>query len=121
RIDAVLIVEIDHLYAEALEARVAGACYDFRPPVRVLSAAAAEIAELGGEEDLSAPSRDRLADQRFVVSIAISVGGIEQPDSEVERIANEVDAFAVVAGTVDIGQRHATEADRRNLRRSEPA
>jgi hypothetical protein len=55
------------------------------------------------------------------VPVAISVGGVDQRDAEVERVANEVDAVAVVTGAVDIGQRHATEADRRDLRRSEPA
>ena len=45
---------------------------------------AADVAELGGEDDLVASAPDGLADQRFVVADAIHIGGVEEVDAEVE-------------------------------------
>src|SRR5260370_39795175 len=70
-IDAVLIIQIDHLNAEALQTRLAGADHVLRPSVGYFAPAAAEIAEFGRHEDLRAASRDGLADERFVVPEAI--------------------------------------------------
>src|ERR1700692_1346556 len=46
RIDAVLIIDIDHLHAHALEARLAGTDDKFRTAVGEFAVAAADIAEL---------------------------------------------------------------------------
>src|SRR5712671_1394904 len=70
-IGTVLIIQIDHLDAEALQTGLAGSDHVLRPPVGYFAAAAAEIAELGRHEDLGAAPRDGLADKRFIVPEAI--------------------------------------------------
>src|SRR5260370_21614723 len=109
--DAVLIVQIDHLDAEALQTGLAGTDHVLRPPVGNFAAAAAEIAELGRHEDLRAAPRDGLADKRFIVPEAIHVGGVEERHPTVDGITDQVYSGPVVAGAVYVGQRHAAEAD----------
>ena len=56
-IDPVLIVEVDHVDAEALEARLAGRLHVLGAPVdRIRAALAAHLAELGRQHDAVAPA-----------------------------------------------------------------
>src|SRR6516164_2499367 len=114
RIDAVLVIKIDHVDAEALEARLAGGKNKFRTTIGKFAAAAAEIAEFGRQHDLVAPAFDGFADQRLVVPGAVSVGGVEESDAAIERVANKRHAIVVAARAVYAGERHATKTDRRH-------
>src|SRR5258708_26305682 len=99
-IDAVLIIQIDHLDTEALKTRVAGTDHVLGPPVGYFAPAAAEITEFGRHEDLPAAPSDRLADTRFIVSPAIHVGGVEQRHPAVDRFTDQLNSSPVVAGAV---------------------
>src|SRR5215813_1417782 len=61
-IDAVLIIQIDHVDTKALKARLTCADHIFRSSVGYLAPTAGEITEFGRDEDLRAASRNRLAD-----------------------------------------------------------
>src|SRR6516164_381935 len=114
RIDAVLVIKIDHVDAEALEARLAGGKNKFRTTIGKFAAAATEIAEFGRQHDLVAPALDGFAHQRLVVPGAVSVGGVEESDATIERVANKRHAIVVAARAVYRGERHATKTDRRH-------
>src|SRR6516164_11120852 len=114
RIDAVLVIKIDHVDAEALEARLAGGKNKFRTTIGKFAAAATEIAEFGRQHDLIAPALDGFAHQRLVVPGAVSVGGVEESDAAIERVANKHHAIVVAARAVYPGERHATKTDRRH-------
>src|SRR5205807_4893479 len=67
-IDAVLVIQIDHLDAEALQARLAGAHDVLGPAVDVLlSLRGLHLAELGGDDDAVAPTAQRSSEQLLVV------------------------------------------------------
>ena len=81
RVDAVLVVEVDVVDAQALQRGVAGRAHVLRlaadlPEARIFFLA--DVGELRGEKDLVAPARDGLADQLFVVADAVDVGGVEE-------------------------------------------
>src|SRR5262249_11615708 len=99
-IDAVLIIQIDHVDTQALKARLACADHILRPAVGYLAPTAGEIAEFGRDKDLGAAARNRLANQHLVVPKAVHVGGVEQRHSTVDRFADQLNASPVVAGAV---------------------
>src|SRR5690606_27489087 len=70
-----------------------------------------DIAELGGQLHLLAPTRDRAADQLFVGERAVHVGGVEEGDAQVEGAANGVDTGRLVSGAVELRHTHAAEAE----------
>src|SRR5437867_669370 len=113
RVHPVLVVEVDRLDAEALQAPVACGAHVLRPPVdgahpRVV---AAHDAELGGDDDLVAPAADPAPDELLVGVGAVHVGGVEEVDAEVERAVDGRDRFAVVVRAVELRHPHAAEAD----------
>src|SRR5881398_2239538 len=113
RIHAVLVVEVDRLEAEALQAPVARGAHVLRAPVdgahpRVV---AAHDAELGGDDDLLAPAAEGAPDQLLVGVRAVHVGGVEEGDAEVERAVDGGDRLVVVARAVELRHPHAAEAD----------
>src|SRR5260370_17410925 len=65
-IDAMLIKQIDHLDAEALQAGLAGTDHVRRPPVGNFAAAAAAISDFGLHAYLGTAPRAGLAGQRFI-------------------------------------------------------
>ncbi len=111
-IDAVLVVEIDVIEAEALERSIAGLADVLglardAPEGGVFSFA--EIGELGGEKDFVAAGLDGVADQLFVVAHAVDVGGVEEGDAEVERAKEGGGGLFVVAFAVELAHAHAAE------------
>ena len=121
-VDAVLGVEVDDVDAEPLQARVArprhvgGAAVD----EVALAVRALDLAELGGEHDLVAPSLDRAAEQLFVLAPAVHVRGVEEVDPEVERLVDHGDRLGVVPLAVDARHGHAAEPDGRDAERAVP-
>ncbi len=98
-IDAMLVVEIDVIDVEALQAGIAGFADVVGLAVDGADAGVAGIAddaELGGEHDLVAPALDGASDE-FFVGGAIHVGGIEEGDAEFEGAMDGGDGFVVVA------------------------
>jgi len=113
RIDAMLIVEIDHLDAEALEARLARTHDVFRTAVRDLAAAArAQIAELRRQYDFGAAPLDGLADDLFVVAEAVHVGRVEKGNAPIQRVVNKGYSGLVVARAVGARKGHAAQSAR---------
>ena len=107
-----LVVEIDHIDAEALEARVACLRDILGPPVDAIGLAVApRLAELGGEHDALAPPLDGSADDILVLAPTVHVGRVQMIDTLVDGITNEVLGCRILRGPVDAGQRHTAKAD----------
>ena len=116
RIDAMLVIDVDHVDAEALQARLAGAQHVGRAAIDVLLAVGAlRLAELGGHHHAIAAPTQRLAEQLLVVPPAVHVGRVEKVDALVERVVDHADRLLVVGIAVDARHRHQAEADGRNL------
>jgi hypothetical protein len=114
-IDAMLVVEVDGLDAQPLQAGFAGLQHVVGPPVDAICRARLRrlgLAELGGEHDAVAPSLDGAADQRLVVAPAIHVGAVEMGDAKIDGPADQVLRCRIVGRAVDTRQRHATQPDR---------
>src|SRR5260370_41116449 len=73
------------------------------------------LAEFPHDHDAVAPALQCPAEQPLVLAPAIHVRAVEMVDAELDRPVDEPDAGRVVARAVDAGQRHAAEADRRDL------
>ena len=82
-----LIVKIDHLDAESLQALVAAFAHIVRPAVHAQEGAigCAHVAELGGDDEFFPLALDGAADELLVGSHAIHVSGVEEGDAEVQR------------------------------------
>src|SRR4051794_22636703 len=114
-VDAVLVVEVDGVHAEALERRlarlahVAGVAAD----AEELAVLAAHVAELRGDQRaLPAPLAQRAADKPLVGERAVHVGGVEQGHAELERAVDGAHRLALVGGPVELRHPHAPEAER---------
>src|SRR6266480_4553265 len=111
-IDAVLVIEIDRVNAEALQARLAGAHHVLGPAVDILlSLRSLHLAELGGDDDAVAPAAQRSSEQLLVVPPAVHVGRVEEVDAFVERVVNDANRLFVIRDPVDARHRHEPEAD----------
>lgn len=97
-IDAVLVVEVDHVDAQPLEARIARRLHVLRRSIDAVGAAGPlDLAELGGEHDaVAARAGKRLADQLLVVAPAIHVGAVEHGDATIQRVVDQRDALGIV-------------------------
>ena len=111
RVDAVLVVEIDDIDAQAPKARLTGDRNIFGTPIGSLAAAAADIAEFCRQNHLGAPTLDGLADEFLIMAVAVGVRRIEQRDAAIQRLANDGNAGFVIAGAIGAGKRHAAEPD----------
>ena len=113
-VDAVLVVEVDVVDAEALERRVArvpdvvAVAADAEP----LALLAADVAELRRDDDLVAASDDRTADEPLVRQRAVHVGRVEERDAELESPVDGRDRLVVVSRAVELGHAHAAEPER---------
>ena len=113
RIDPVLVVEIDDVDPEPLQARVArlkdvrGAAVDAIGPARLPG-----LAEFAGDQHLIAAALQCPAEKLFVLTPAIHVGAVEMVDAEFNRTVDQRDPGRVVALAVNPRQRHAAETDR---------
>jgi hypothetical protein len=122
RVDAVLVIEVDRLDAEPLEARLAGRADIIGVAAHAEEAAvlAADVAELGGEEDLVAAAGDGAADQLLVAADAVHVGGVEEGDAASSAWWMVAIDSASSPAAVEFGHAHAAEADRRDFGPSRP-
>jgi hypothetical protein len=88
-IDAVLVVEVDRVDAEPLQ-RALGRVLDRVGPAGRLAIRVDET-ELGGDDDLAAEGRERLADERFVRQRAVHLRGVEEGHAEFHGPTDDVD------------------------------
>src|SRR4051794_8269214 len=116
-VDAVLVVEVDVLDAEALQRGVAGAAHVLRAAVdaQALAVLAAYVAELRRDHDAVAAVGDRAADELLVRERAVHVGGVGGVDAELERAVDRPDRLVLVAPAVELRHAHAAEAHRADL------
>ena len=118
RIDAMLVVEVDHVDAEPREARLARLPNVLRPAVDALERAVrvAHVAELRRDDDALAPPADRATDQLLVAAAAVHVGGVEERDADVERAVDRRDRLGLVAAAIEVRHTHAAEAHCRHTK-----
>jgi len=111
-----LIVKIDRVDAEALEAGLAGgadivgATVDFAVGWIRRNA---DDSELGRDYEFVAPPANRATDQLLIPMRPVSIGGVPEGDSQFERALERVHRLRIVARAVEIRHPHASEADRR--------
>ncbi len=112
-IDAMLVVKVDGINAQAAQAGLTGAADVVRfaaDASRRGVCGVADDAELGGQHDLIAFAFDRPAHQLFIYVWPIYVGGVEKVDAKFERAMNGGDGFIVIAWAVKLRHAHAAEA-----------
>ena len=88
-----LIVQIDVIDAQALQAGVAGAAHVLWPAVDAEEGAvrAAHVAELGGDHDLVTAGAQDVRQQAFVgARDAVHVGGVEKIHADVDGAVDDV-------------------------------
>ena len=96
--------------------------YSGRPSKPVMApSAAADDAELGGEDDAVALALEGAAHQLLVGAAPVHVGGVEEGDAELQCVVDGLDRFRFAAADVEVGHAHAAEAEGRYLERSELA
>ena len=117
-INPVLVVQVNDIHAEALQAGVAAGADVFGPAVHAqeLALGIADVAELRGEDHLVATALDRPAHQTLVLAAAVHVGGVEEVQPQVEGAVDGGDGFPVIAGAVELRHAHAAEAQRGDRR-----
>jgi hypothetical protein len=122
-IDAVLVVEVDVIDAEALQRGIAGLAHILRVAAHAeeLAVLAAHVGELRRQHDVVATVGDRLADELLVRERPVHVGGVDEVDAELERAVDRRDRLALVAGAVELRHPHAAEPLGRDLERRRAA
>jgi hypothetical protein len=112
RIHPVLVVEIDAIGAEALQRALDRAPHVRRRAVEHPASLAAGVhAELRGDHDAVAPSRERTADKLLVRVRAVHLGGVEHGDAEIERTVDRADGLGLVRVRTGVEGRHAHAAE----------
>jgi hypothetical protein len=118
-IDAMLVEEVDDIGPEPLQRSVGDLADVSGPAIQADLLAGFGIdleAELGGDRDLLAERRKRLADHLFVGERSIDLRGIEEGHAALDRRADQSDALLPVeGGAVTKVDPHASEADRGNF------
>ncbi len=117
-VDAVDVIEVDHIGLEPREALVAALLDVFRPAISELGAALQpDIAEFAGDYVFVPMAGDRLGYQLLVAAGAVGVRAVEEIDAELARPADRRDPGRPVGVVVERRHRRAAEPDRRHLQR----
>jgi len=113
RIDAVEIVEIDRVHAEALKRVLAGALDVARPAVDALIAAVlpAHDAKLRGDGHCVLMRPQDAPHQLLVGEGAVHVGGVEEGDAAVNGTLERLDGPVLVGRAVKLRHPHTAEAE----------
>jgi hypothetical protein len=111
-VDAMLVVQVDHVDTQPLKRRVARRAYVLWPTVDPDPGAirVALVAELGGYNDLIPSSGNRGADEQLVGERTVHVGGVQQRDPEVQRLVDGVDCLALITSPVEVAHAHAAQS-----------
>jgi hypothetical protein len=70
--------------------------------------------ELGGQDDVVAAARERLAEDRLGLPLGVDVGGVDEVDARVEGAADDPDAVGVV-GVAVAADHHRAQRQRADL------
>src|SRR5271157_4328827 len=115
-IDPVLVVKVDHIDAQSLEAGVTALPDILRiaPDPEEFPIRTADVAELRRQYHLPAAILDRLADKDLVSSHSIDVRRVEQVPAGVQVTMDDADRLRVIhlLRVVELAHPHAAEADR---------
>src|SRR6202034_1034401 len=116
RIDPMLVIEVDRLDSEPLEARVARLAHvsGVAPDRKESALRTADGAEFRGQYDLVAAAPDCPPDQLFVASDPVHVGRIEKRKAALDRAMDGGDRLVVVATGVEFRHPHASQTEGRN-------
>src|SRR6266853_301875 len=103
-VNAMLVIKVDHVGPEPLQAGVACLFHVFRCALYAQELAfwPAHVAELGGEDDFVAAVFDGPAHEFFVLAGAVHVGGIEKGTPEFNRTMDGCDGFLIVACAIKL-------------------
>src|SRR5207248_9308370 len=114
--DAVLIIQIDMVDSQPLQAGVTGLEDVVGPAIHAQPSALciSYIAKLCGKHDFVAAVANSATNKLLVVADAIHVSRIEDEHAEFNRTVNYFDRFVVVARAVELAHSHAAEAKGRN-------
>ena len=109
----VLVIQINGLDLQALQACVAGLADVFRTSVDgpKVPGRIPHVAEFSGQNHLLPAVSNGLADHRLVAPNAIDVGRIQEIHAQVERAMDDVNRFPIVPGSVELGHAHAAQPD----------
>jgi len=110
RIEAVLVQQVEALDAEASEGPVDDLTDAFRTRVQPLQPVVHVEAELGRDLHVTLEGLQHLADERLVGVRVVDLRRVEEGDAGVQGGADDR------AGVLEGVQRHAAEADVRNLK-----
>ena len=115
-VNPVLVIKVDLVDAEPLQALVTAFADIFRPAIYAnkLSLGPPDIAKLGGQNHLIATALDGAAHEVFVDSATVHVGGVEEVDAQIERPMDGGDGFVVVTGAIEFRHSHAAQAEGRH-------
>ena len=128
-VNAMLVVEVDVIRAEALQRSVDRASdmrsravqRSDRREITRLGGRLEATREFGGDDVLVAVAFDCTADERLVGHRSVELRRIEEVDAEFQRTVNGRDGLVVVARAVEGRHPHAAEPQRRDLERSQLA
>ena len=112
RVDAMLVIEVDHIGLQPPQAGLAGGHHMFGPPIGHARAAPVGVAEFGGDDDLVASSLKGAREQALIVPPAIFVGGVEKIDAHIQRLVDQAHALFVIRRTVGAGGGGAAKTQR---------
>ena len=115
-IDAMLVVEVDFLDAEAFQAGVAGGADVVGAAVDAEEGAVglADVAELGRQDDLPTAAANGPAHEFLIPPAAVHVGGVEEGDAEVDGAMDGGRGLFGVPPAVEVRHAHAAQADGRD-------
>ena len=111
RIDAMLIEQIDHICAQALQCRLRYFADALRPAVHAHGGLAFNKAELGGDDDLVPKGSERLAQEFFVQVGAIGLRGVEESNPALICGPDQLEGLLLLCcRTVAVAETHATQS-----------
>jgi hypothetical protein len=102
-INAMLVIKVDRVDVETLEAGFTAGAHVFGPAVdsaNVGIGAIADDGKFGGKENFVAAIADGSTNKDFIVPVAVHIGGVEKIDSQLDRTMDSGDGFVVVARAV---------------------
>ncbi len=119
-IDPVLIVEIDHLDPESLEACLARLANISRitPGAEHRAFGVAHPSELRRKQDGVALTVDRAAEQLFVAADPVRVRAVKKCNAAFDGVMEGGNRLFIVAAGIEIRHSHAAESNRGNLQTS---
>ena len=120
-IEAVDLIEVDVIGAEAAQAGVDGVVDVFAREAALVGVVAHRVEDLGGDDDAVARGEvlQRAAGDLFADAVGVHVGGVEEVDAGFQRAADEGPAFLFLQHPVAPLLRavcHATETEAGDLK-----